>query len=156
MTKNNNIREREKIARETEKTSESIRKKHRALKTGKVEDDIAVRTRFKPIIEPLQKIADSSSMYAIKDESELPNDDDVKTLSVQKHEEDAKLSKRKRSNTSLDCRSKRLDVSGLDVSPITSTPSVTTVHPTMPESLANEDVFETTDDSLAVSIQNQL
>jgi len=42
------------------------------------------------------------------------------------------------------------------VSPIISTTSATTVHPTMPESLANEDVFETTDDSLAVSIQNQL
>jgi len=26
----------------------------------------------------------------------------------------------------------------------------------MPESLANEDVFETTDDSLAVSVQHQL
>jgi len=61
MTENNNsnnIREREKIA--TEKTSESIRKKHRALKVGKIEDDIAVKTRFKPIIEPLQKIVDSS------------------------------------------------------------------------------------------------
>jgi len=62
MTKNNNIREREKIAREIEKTSESIRKKHRALKTGKIENDIAVKTRFKPIIESLQKIVDSSSM----------------------------------------------------------------------------------------------
>jgi len=145
MTENNkNIREREKIAREIEKTSESIRKKHRALKTGKIEDDIAVKTRFKPIIEPLQKIVDSSSMRAIKDEPELP-DDDVKTsLSVQKRdEEDAKWSKRKRSNTSLDRKSKRLDAPGLDALPITSTPSATTV-------------FETTDDSLAVSVQNQL
>jgi len=115
-----------------------------------------VKTRFKPIIKPLQKIVDSSSMRAIKDEPELP-DDDVKTLSVQKREEeDAKWSKRKRSNTSLDRKSKRLDVPGLDASPITSTPSATTVHPTMPESLANEDVFETTDDSLTVSVQNQL
>jgi len=45
---NNNIRECEKIAREIEKTSESIRKKHRALKTGKIEDNIAVKTRIKP------------------------------------------------------------------------------------------------------------
>jgi len=147
-----NIREREKIAREIEKTSESIRKKHRALKTGKIDDDIAVKTRFKPIIEPLQKIVDSSSMRAIKDEPELSDNDDVKTLSVQKREEeDAKCSKRKRSNTSSERKSKRLD--GLDASPITSTPSATTVQPTM--SLANEDVFETTDDSLAVSVQNQ-
>jgi len=65
-----------------------------------------VKTRFKPIIEPLQKIVDSSSMRVIKDEPEMP-DDDVKTLSVQKREEDAKWSKRKRSNTSLDRKSKR-------------------------------------------------
>jgi len=95
-------------------------------------------------------------MRAIKDEPELPNnDDDVKILSV-REKEDAKCSKRKRSNTSLDRKSKCLDVPGLDVSPKTSIPSATTVHPTMPESLVNEGVFETTDDSLAVSIQNQL
>ena len=41
------VREREKIAREIEKTSESIRKKHRALKTGKIED-MALDRHFKP------------------------------------------------------------------------------------------------------------
>jgi len=129
MIENNNIHEREKIAREIEKTSESIRKKHRALKTGKIEDDIAVKTRFKPIIEPLQKIVDSSSMRAIKDEPR--DDDDVKTLSVQKREvEDAKRSKRKRSNTSLDRKSKRLDAPGSDASSVTSTSSATTIQPT--------------------------
>jgi len=98
-------------------------KKHRALKTDKIEDDIAVKTRFKPIIGLLQKIVDS--MRAIKDESELP--DDVKTLSVQKREENAKWGKRKQSNNSLDRKSKRLDASGLDASPITSTSSATSV-----------------------------
>jgi len=93
MTENNNIREREKIAKEIEKTSKSIRKKHRALKTNKIEDDITVKTRLKPIMEP-QKIIDSSSMRVIKNEPKLP-DDDVKTLSVQKREEDAKWGKRK-------------------------------------------------------------
>jgi len=69
--------------REIEKTAESIRKKHRALKTGKIEEDIATKSHFKSIIEPLQKIVDNSNMRAIKDE---PRDDnDVKTLSVQKH-----------------------------------------------------------------------
>ena len=33
---------REKIAREIEKTSESIRKKHRSLKTGRIEEDMAL------------------------------------------------------------------------------------------------------------------
>jgi len=93
-------------------------------------------------------------MRAIKDE---PRDnDDVKTLSVQKREENVKVRKRKRSNTLLDRKSKRLDASGQDALPITSTPSATSVQLTMPESLANEDVFETTGDSLAESVQNQL
>jgi len=45
---------------------------------------------------------------------------------------------------------------GLDASPIIFTPSATTVQSIMSESLANEDVFEITNDSLAVSIQNHL
>jgi len=139
MADNKDIRE--KVVREIEKTAESIRKKHRALKTGKIEEDIANKSHFKPIIEPLQKIVGNSS--AIKDEPR----DDVKTFSVQKREEDVKSSKRKRS--SLDRKSKGLDASSL-------TPSETTVQPIMPELLANENVFETTDDSLAVSVQNQL
>jgi len=118
-----------------------------------MEEDIATKNHFRPIIEPLQKIVDNSSMRVIKDE---PRDDDVKTLFVQKCEEDVKLRKRKRSNTSLDRKSKRLDVSVQDASPIISTLSATTVQPTMPESLANEDVFETTGDLLAESVQNQL
>jgi len=89
-------------------------------------------------------------MRSIKDEPELLNDN-VKTLSIQKREEDAKWNKRKRSNISLDCKSKRLDAPGLDASPI-----ITPRQLTMPESLANEDVFKTTDNSLAVSVQNQL
>ena len=43
--------EREKIAKEIEKTNESICKKHRALKTGRIED-IALDRHFKPIIKP--------------------------------------------------------------------------------------------------------
>jgi len=68
MAENKNIREREKIVKEIEKTAESIRKIYRALKTGKIEEDIAIKSHFKPIIEPLQKIDDNSSMRAIKDE----------------------------------------------------------------------------------------
>jgi len=82
MARNKTIREREKVVREIEKTAESIRKKHRALKTGKSEEDIAIKSYFKSIIEPLQKIVDNSSMYAIKDE---PRDGDVKTSFVQKY-----------------------------------------------------------------------
>ncbi|KAG5323784.1 YMD3 protein, partial [Pseudoatta argentina] len=41
------VREREKIAREIEKTSESIRKKHRALITGRIEEGIALDSASK-------------------------------------------------------------------------------------------------------------
>jgi len=40
MVDNKDIREREKVVREIEKMSESIRKKHRALKTCKIKEDI--------------------------------------------------------------------------------------------------------------------
>jgi len=43
--------EHEKIAKEIEKTSELIRKKYRALKTGRIEEDIALNRHFKPIIK---------------------------------------------------------------------------------------------------------
>jgi len=53
------VRERKKIMRKIEKRSESIRKKHRALKTGRIEEDIALDRHFKPIIKSLQQIVDS-------------------------------------------------------------------------------------------------
>ena len=55
-----NMSKREQLAKEIEKTSESIRKKHRALKAGKIEEDIAMERRFKPIVEPLKQIAEHS------------------------------------------------------------------------------------------------
>ncbi|KYN29287.1 hypothetical protein ALC57_01276, partial [Trachymyrmex cornetzi] len=64
-----NVREREKIAREIEKTSESIRKKHRALKTGRIEEDMALNKHFKPLIEPLQLFVDNPGKRATKRES---------------------------------------------------------------------------------------
>src|SRR5580765_6392237 len=104
MAGNDNIREREKIAKEIAKTSESIRKKHRALKTGKIDDDIAVTTHFRPIIEPLQKIVDNS--IAVKNEPESNTDVKIKTLPTVKRykeeeeeeDEDVTPKKRKRLN----------------------------------------------------------
>ena len=49
-----NIKGREKIAKEIAKTSDSSRKTYRALKTGKMEEDIALERHFKPIIDPLK------------------------------------------------------------------------------------------------------
>ena len=61
--------EREKVARKIEKSSESIRKKHRALKTGRIEEDIALNRHFKHLIEPLRLFVDSPNVRATKKES---------------------------------------------------------------------------------------
>jgi len=71
----------EKIAREIEKTSKSFRKKHRALKTGRIEEGIALDRHFKPLIEPLRLFVDSPGVRATKRES---LDEDA--ASVSKHE----------------------------------------------------------------------
>ncbi|EGI58683.1 hypothetical protein G5I_13201 [Acromyrmex echinatior] len=63
------VREREKIAREIEKTSESIRKKHRALKTDRIEENMVLDRHFNPLTEPLRLFVDSSSVRATKRES---------------------------------------------------------------------------------------
>src|SRR5580765_23403 len=115
MAESDNIREREKIARKIAKTSESIRKKHRALKTGKIDDDIAVKTHFKPIIEPLQKIVDSS-LIAVKNEPESNADAKIKTLPIKRYEEeeeeeeeDVTPKKRKRLNANRSSMSRTSD-----------------------------------------------
>ena len=179
MAENKDIREREKIAREIEKTSESIRKKHRALKTGRIEEDIVTKRHFEPLIEPLQKIVDNSSTHAIKEE---PRDDDVETSFVQKDTTKSKI-KRKRKNTSMDhtlnesyklmrytlndavdlpsiqdeqhqhTLNDAMDSPAMDSPAIASTPRMVVVQP---KSLENEDVFETTDDSFAAIVRNRL
>ncbi|KMQ88089.1 hypothetical protein RF55_12485 [Lasius niger] len=90
MAGSDNICEREKIAEKIAKTSESICKKHRALKTGKIDDDIAVKTRFSPIIEPLQKIVDNSSSIVVKNEPESNANAKIKTLPIKRYEEEEK------------------------------------------------------------------
>ncbi|KYN23132.1 hypothetical protein ALC57_04456 [Trachymyrmex cornetzi] len=51
---------REKVAKEIAKTSDLIRKKYRVLKTGKMEEDIALERHFKPIIDPLKRIVENT------------------------------------------------------------------------------------------------
>ncbi|KAL6256700.1 hypothetical protein P5V15_011627 [Pogonomyrmex californicus] len=60
MDNNEEIRDREKIVKQIAKTSDSIRKKYRALKTGKMEEDIALERQFKPIVEPLIQIVENT------------------------------------------------------------------------------------------------
>ncbi|KAL6256704.1 hypothetical protein P5V15_011631 [Pogonomyrmex californicus] len=56
----NNIKDREKIAKQIANTSDLIRKKYRALKTGKIDKDVALERRFKPIVEPLKQIVEET------------------------------------------------------------------------------------------------
>ncbi|EFN79520.1 hypothetical protein EAI_03471 [Harpegnathos saltator] len=60
MNNSVNIEDREK-AKEIAKTSESIRKKYRALRTGRMVENAALERRFKPIIGPFKQIAGSNA-----------------------------------------------------------------------------------------------
>ncbi|KYN08603.1 Putative nuclease HARBI1 [Cyphomyrmex costatus] len=83
----------EKIAMEIAKTSDSIRKKYRALKTGKMEEKIALERHFKPITEPLKQIIENT-FESSKDPI------NIETFFSEKDEEPKP--KRKRPNASYD------------------------------------------------------
>src|SRR5215469_4244392 len=89
----NKIEDHEKIVKQIAKTSDSIRKKYRALKTGKMEENLALEKHFKPIIEPLKQIVENT-----KDKTNPIN----KTFFSVKEEYGEPKSKRKRLNTSFD------------------------------------------------------
>ena len=64
------IKNRERIAKEIAKTREANRKKHQALKTGKMEEDIALERYFKRIVEPLKHIVEKTTAAEV-DKSSL-------------------------------------------------------------------------------------
>ncbi|KAL6254089.1 hypothetical protein P5V15_014708 [Pogonomyrmex californicus] len=72
----NNIKDREKIAKQIAKTSDLIRKKYRALKTGKIDEDVALERRFKPIVEPLKQIVEET--HPIKKVANVAKDISIK------------------------------------------------------------------------------
>ncbi|KYN11003.1 hypothetical protein ALC57_16855, partial [Trachymyrmex cornetzi] len=139
---------REKIVREIEKTSESIRKKHRALKTGRIEEGIALDRHFKPFIEPLRLFADNPGDRATKSESR--DEDEASTPKRERKEEEQK--EREEASETFEPPATLHKSSDRSREPITSTPRAKIV-PTI-ESLEN--VFETTEDSPATIVQNQL
>ncbi|KAL6265838.1 hypothetical protein P5V15_002659 [Pogonomyrmex californicus] len=67
-----NTKDREKIAKQIAKTSDSIRKKYRALKTGKIDEDVALERRFKPIVKLLKQIVEET--HPIKKEANVAKD----------------------------------------------------------------------------------
>ncbi|KAL6268287.1 hypothetical protein P5V15_001404 [Pogonomyrmex californicus] len=75
----NNIKDREKIAKQIAKTSDSIRKKYRALKTSKIAEDIALERHFKPIAELLKQIVENiEESQSSKKETNIAKDIDIK------------------------------------------------------------------------------
>ncbi|KYN29331.1 hypothetical protein ALC57_01224 [Trachymyrmex cornetzi] len=93
------VREREKIVREIEKTSESIRKKHRALKTGRIEEGIALDRHFKPVIEPLRLFADNPGERATK--RELRDEDAASAPKRERKEEEQRREKKRARRSNL-------------------------------------------------------
>jgi len=88
------IKDRERIAKQVAKTSDSICKKYRALKVGKMEEDIALERHFKLIVEPLKQIVENT----VGEKSDVESGEN-ETFFL--GEEEPKP-KRKRSNTSFD------------------------------------------------------
>ena len=137
------IEERERLAKDIARTSESIRKKHRAMKTGRMVEKAELEKHFKPIVEPLKQIAEN-----IGDDSVIM--DATITPSVENKLND------KRKRLSSETKGKRMRLSTL--SPIrTSTP----LQPRKlafeaPTNLSAESVFETTDPSFITSVKQMM
>lgn len=160
--RDNNICEHKKIAKEIEKTSELIRRKHYALKTGQIEKLIALEKHFKPITEPLRKIVNNS--LTLNDDSESVTG--IEPLSFQKCEvvKDENMSGCKKKQTSLTHslapqkpkrRTFNASMTPVKTPIMTSTPTKTSKTIRLP---ITDDVYEyeATRDSLAASVRNQL
>lgn len=177
------IDDREKVVREIAKTSESIRKKYRALKTGRIEEDMILERQLKPIINPLKQIAENvnseksdTSVEEISAESANATQSPDRNVPLRK-----KLCKTKRSNVSIDhsllsstpIDTKRRFTNMPSSAPIIShgmsrsceTSSAHSPHadenvPREPSSVhspyVNEDIFETSNDPLATSVRREL
>ena len=96
---------RKKITREIEKTSESIRKKYCALKTDRIEEDIALDRHFRPIIKTLRQIIDSPGVCAIKKQLRDAASAHKRERKEEEQEEDERERKRTKSrvNPMIDC-----------------------------------------------------
>ena len=103
---------------------------------------------FKPIIKPLQQIVDSP-VRAIKRQL---RDDDAASKRERKEEEEEEEGEKASETFERSATPRKPDRSHDRVQPITSTPR-TKIVPTI-ESLNN--IFETTEDSLATKVQNRL
>ena len=148
-------KDREKIAKQIAKTSDTIRKKYRALKTGKMEEDIALERHFRPIIEPLKQIVENT----VGDESKPAESEEFFS-----GEEEYAEPKRKRSNVSFNNsimtstpiksalrRSQAVPTNFNKASQILQDSDLSQDH-----APSVEDVFEVTNEPLVMSVRQQL
>lgn len=162
--------DREKIAREIAKTSESIRKKYRSLKTGQMEEDVALERHFKPITEPLKQLVENT----INVESNEAKIEPMSMLEEKYEKKESKYgTKRSRSNISFNDspitpnQSKRKRIKQLS-NVATSTPIQDVVQPSQilhersspsvgeRSSPPVDEIFETTPETLVTSVQHLL
>ena len=146
------IEERERLAKEVARTSEAIRKKHRALKTGRVEQEVQLRKQLKPIVEPLQQIVENTvgddetirkkpRKIGVKKQSIVESDD---ASSVYESPNVENKANNKRKWLSSESKSERMQLN--TPSPIrASTPLKPRKLFEAPTNLSAENVFETTE-----------
>lgn len=153
--------DREKIAREIVKTSESIRKKYRSLKTGQMEEDVALERHFKPIIEPLKQLVENTINVESNEAKIEPS-----SMLEDKHLKKESGTKRTRSNISLNDslitstpnQSKRKRMKQLS-NVVTSTPIKDVQSSQILYERSSpyvEEIFETMPETLVTSVQHQL
>ncbi|XP_070531459.1 uncharacterized protein [Cardiocondyla obscurior] len=159
MNNNSKLKNREIIAKKIAQMSDSIRKKYHAMKTGKMEEDIALERHFKPIVEPLKQIVENTvgnnevESAISKNESYFPEKKDVLTP------------KRKRSNATSPITASTPIKSALKRSH--TIPSTLNETPKFAQqrnfssrershSHSIEDVFDTADEPLVTSIRQKL
>ena len=128
-----------------------FRKKHRALKTGRIEEDIALDRHFKPITIPLRQIVHSPGVRAIK--RELRHNDAASVTKRERKEEEEEQEEKKDEKNSITFESSATlhkfdDRSHEHVQSIIPT-SLTKIQPRVRERFRNDDL-------LATKVQNRL
>lgn len=182
MDSSKEIRDREKLAKQIAQTSDSIRKKYRALKTGKMEEDMALERHFKPIIEPLKQIVENtvgeesnfnkSETYLFSGEKEYAEpklkrkQSSFETVSSGEEEYDVEPnSQRKQSitfaNSLMASTPKKSMLRRSSTVPATLNEAAKNLQPRElsyehPHALSVEEVFEITNEPLATSVRHKL
>ncbi|XP_043256461.1 uncharacterized protein LOC122399675 [Colletes gigas] len=120
-----NIEDRERIAKQIARTSDLIRRKYRELKTGKMEEEIALEKHFKPVTEPLKAIANNTlKNYDVHNNTDIGSG----PLFTSNIKESDKTQSHLWLNLPKPSQIKKPRLSSLlDVNPMTSTPVSTSI-----------------------------